>query len=471
MAVYLDELLEKRLCNWSIVGVGIKAPYDKAMKDALESNDYKYTLIERDDFTCNMRVIGSITDYIYAPESPEAVKAVFAKLTDPRTRIVSLTITEGGYFTGPNGIFDVAHPEIVHDVENPESPVTVFGYIVEALNRRRSLGHSPFTVLSCDNLQSNGDVVKNAVLSFASLRSNEIRAWIEEHGRFPNTMVDRITPQTKDGDKMIVKEHGLKDAWPVVAEPFKQWVIEDKFCNGERPPFEMVGVQFTDEILPYELMKLRLLNASHSSMAYLGYLSGFSLVHEVMRDPVFKRYIEHLMTSEVEPLLPAPHGVDLKAYQRSLVQRFANSTLNDQVSRLCLDGSAKMPKFITPSILEYSKRAAPDDEKSKTKSKYPTALILAVAGWVRYLDSVDEVGKEHQVVDPMAEELKHLSSRQVLKHPAIFGELSNCDEFVETVLSHVEKLRAYGVRAVLKEIVESFSADVGEREDNVASTC
>jgi len=446
MALYVDDLLENRLCNWGIVGVGVKAPYDKMMRDALAEKDYRYTLVERDDHTCTMRVIGAITNMIYAPESPDAV---FQQLMDPRTRIVSLTVTEGGYFTNPKGEFNASHPEIQHDLQNSNSPVTVFGYIVEALNRRKSQGLPPFTVLSCDNLQANGDVVRNATLSFAELHSAELRAWIEEHGRFPNTMVDRITPQTKEADKLYVKENGLGDSWPVVAEPFRQWVIEDKFCNGDRPPFELVGVQFTEDILPYELMKLRLLNASHSSLAYLGYLRGYTLVHEVVKDPLFEKFIKHLMANEVEALLPEVHGVDLKEYQKSLLQRFANSTLQDQVPRLCLDGSAKMPKFIAPSILEYSKR---------NNKALPSALTLAVAGWIRYLDGVDEQGKEIKILDPMTEELKGMTSREVLTHKAIFGDLADSEEFVETVLSLVEKLRDRGSLSVLKEVVDGFSA-------------
>jgi len=470
MALYLDELLEKGLCDWSIVGVGVKAPYDRVMHEALMEHGGLYTLVERDDSGYQMRVIGSITNHIYAPESPEAV---FTQLTDPRIRIVSLTVTEGGYFTSPSGEFASTHPEILHDLEHPEAPVTVFGYIVEALRRRLRLGLPPFTVLSCDNLQSNGDVARFAVLSFARLTSSKsndadgLVKWIEEHGRFPNTMVDRITPQTKDADKQFVRDHpgSLKDAWPVVAEPFRQWIIEDNFCSpGGRPPFELVGAQFTEDILPYELMKLRLLNASHSCMCYLGHLCGFSLVHDVMRDPAFERLLKQLMANEVEPLLPVPHGVDLKAYQKSLVHRFSNSTLQDQVSRLCLDGSAKMPKFIAPSILEYYKRRAAttttettEEEKVTTNSsRLPMALTLGVAGWIRYLDRVDEQGKEIRVVDPMSEELKTMSSREVLKHKAIFGELAEVEEFVETVLQLVERLRSRGARSVLEETVNRF---------------
>ena len=271
----------------------------------------------------------------------------------PNIKIVTLTATEGGYyFNQSTGELDLNYPIIRHDLENPQQPKTIFGYLAEGLKRRHKASLKAFTVLSCDNLQGNGHVAKRTLIAFCREKNAELADWVSENVSFPNSMVDRITPATGDEQRKLVRDSfGVADAYPVVSETFRQWVIEDDFCNG-RPELEKVGVQFTDDVAPYEKMKIRLLNASHSAMGYLGYLCGHRFIFEIAQDPQFARYIRALMDREVTPLIGTIPGVDLEDYKTSLMKRFANETIKDQALRICMDGSSKMPKFIMPSIVE-----------------------------------------------------------------------------------------------------------------------
>src|SRR5579859_4192480 len=311
-ALYLDEIAERRISSaWAEHGIGL-LPGDRRMADALIPQDCLYTVVERSAEQDRARVIGALGGYTFAPDNP---RAVLERLADPQTRIVSLTITEGGYLVDDmTGLFDASSPAIQQDVDRA-APTTVFGYIVAGLERRRAAGLGPFTVLSCDNLQGNGSVARTAVVSFARLGDESLAQWIDANVAFPNAMVDRITPQTTDADRaMVAQTFGIADAWPVVTEPFKQWVIEDHFSYG-RPPLEDVGVQIVGDVHPYETMKLRLLNASHQAMAYLGYLAGFRYAHEVMADRDFVTLLTRFMDEEVTPLLPAVPGIDLGEYK------------------------------------------------------------------------------------------------------------------------------------------------------------
>ena len=350
-AVYLDDLLTVGAAkDWGECGIGVMAN-DSAMRDALSKQDYLYTVLERSAGRHQARIIGSIMDYVYAPENPESA---IERLASSETKLVSLTITEGGYFIrDASSEFSIGNPDIRHDIQHPEQPVTSLGYITAALRRRRDRGLGPFTLMSCDNLQGNGHVLEKVITALAEQQEPALKQWILDHVAFPNSMVDRITPATVDADKaFLLDRYGLIDAWPVVTEPFRQWVIEDKFCN-QRPAWELAGAQLVSDVAPYELMKMRLLNGSHMAMAYLAALDGLTYVHEVMRDPALIGFIRAFM-EEVTPVVPNIPGTSIPEYKATLVDRFSNPTIMDQISRLCSEGSAKLPKWVFPSIRELA---------------------------------------------------------------------------------------------------------------------
>ncbi len=446
-AVYIDDFCQHHgETEWGFCGVGLLA-HDTGIRDALRSQDCLYTVVERSAVGDQARVIGSIVQFLFAPDNPEAV---IEKMASDDTRIVSLTITEGGYFIDQGtGEFQENHPTIVHDLAHPDRPACTFGYLLEALERRRRRNMKPFTVLSCDNVQGNGDVTRKVMLRFAELRDPSLKDWLSEHGAFPNCMVDRITPATTDADRALVRStFGIEDAWPVVTEPFRQWVIEDHFCNG-RPAFEKVGVQMTPDVHPYETMKLRLLNAGHSAMGYLGYLAGYTYVYEIMADLQFEKYILDLMNEEVTPILKPVPGVDLDEYKKTLIERFANPTVKDQASRICLDGSAKVPKFILPSIREQLAHGGS-----------VRRLSLAVASWCRFLAGTDEQGRPIEIRDPMADELhRHAKAagkdpRPFLSMREVFGDdLPQSQVFVEQVGDALQSLYDLGAKATLAKYI------------------
>jgi len=447
-AVYLDDIAQRGISDeWGECGVGL-LPGDKRMADALIPQHCLYTMVERGADEDDARVVGSMTRYLFAPDDPARV---LAALSDAGTRIVSLTITEGGYnVNGTTGEFDATNPAVREDLAHPTTPATVFGYICEALDRRRTAGLTPFTVLSCDNLQNNGATAKKALLSFASLRDDALSAWMEANVAFPNGMVDRITPQTTDADReMVARAFGIVDAWPVVTEPFKQWVVEDTFCNG-RPPLQEVGVQLVADVHPYEMMKIRLLNASHQAMGYLGYLAGYRYVHDVMGDPDFRDFITRMMDEEVTPLLPPVPGIDLTDYKRTLIERFSNPKIGDQVRRICLDGSDRMPKFLLPSVSE-----------ALASGRHHRLLTLAVAGWFRYLRGVDEEGAPFEIQDPLAGALQALAAQggddphPLLGMHSLFGGLAQNQGFVTALGEALRLLYARGARATLAAYLAS----------------
>jgi fructuronate reductase/mannitol 2-dehydrogenase len=441
-AVYLDELAERRVTTeWGERGVGL-LPGDRRMADALLPQDCLYTVVERGAEADTARVVGALGDYVFAPAERQRVLAM---LSDESTRIVSMTITEGGYLVDDKtGVFDADNPAVQRDLKNPESPETVFGYVCAALARRRGAGQAPFTVLSCDNLQGNGTVARTAIVSFARLQDESLADWISTNVTFPNGMVDRITPQTTDDDRrMVENSFGIRDAWPVVTEPFRQWVIEDRFSNG-RPPLEEVGVQIVPHVHPYETMKLRLLNGSHQAIAYLGYLAGYRYAHEVMADPDFRSFVAHLMDDEVTPLLPPVPGIDLAAYKRTLVERFENPKIKDTLARLATDGSDRMPKFVLPSLAEALDQRRPH-----------RLLTLVVAGFVRYLRGVDEQGHPIELNDRQADELRRLANqggadpRPLLAVTRVFGDLGQREDWARELAEALRELDERGARAVM----------------------
>ena len=432
---YFDDLAEQRLTDeWGVVGVGL---HSSTMKDALAPQDYLYTVVERSGEHENARVVGALIDYHFAPDDPDAV---LATLTAGSVRLVTMTITGTGYLLDGDGEFQ-PDDDVRHDLEHPERPCTVFGFLVEALDRRRRAGVAPFTVLSCDNMQSNGTATRNAVLAFARLRDEVLARWIADHVSFPSSMVDRITPSTGPEERdSVARTYGVDDRWPVITEPFTQWVVEDDFCNGS-PPLDEVGVSFVPEVSAHELMKTRLLNAGHSALGYLGTLAGYATTDEVMADPVMHDYLAALMSREVAPMLPQPEGVDLAEYQQVLLERFANPAIGDGLDRLCRRGSTKMPNYLLPSL-----------GQALAEGREHRLLALAVAGWFRYLRGTHLDGRVIDVHDAHAEALGELARaggndpRPLLRERWLFSDIADHEQLAVEVQQALESLEAHGVR-------------------------
>ncbi|MCE9683395.1 mannitol dehydrogenase family protein [Halomonas alkalisoli] len=446
-AMTLDALMNRgEAMDWGIVGVGVM-PGDRRMQQALAVQDHLYTLvIKHPDGRLEPRVIGSLVDYRFAPDDPAAV---IEQLADPAIRIVSLTVTEGGYNVHPvSGEFDLANPDIRHDLDHPAEPKTTFGLIVEGLARRRERGVTPFTVMSCDNIQGNGEVAKETFSAYARARDPELADWIEASVAFPNAMVDRITPVTAEADiDELAARFGLEDAWPVVCEPFTQWVLEDHFGAG-RPPFEGAGVQMVDDVEPYELMKLRLLNASHQALCYFGNLAGYRYAHEVCQDPLFVDFLLDYMRREASPTLAPVPGVDLERYRLTLIERFANPQVKDTLARLCAESSDRIPKWLVPVIREQLARGG---------EIHRSAAV--VASWARYAEGVDEQGAPIAVVDRLKDELMRIAAGN-REHPAafienceLFGDLAEDARFREAYLTALASLHQRGARATLEALV------------------
>lgn len=402
-AVYFDDVVRNGIStDWGLVGVGL---HSDRMGEVLSNQDNLYTVVVRDHFHDEVRVVGVIVDYHFAPEDPAGV---LDRLASETTRLVTLTITGSGYPAG--GEVDPDDPDVLVDVNQPGSPATVFGYLVEALDRRRRGGLRPFTVLSCDNVQGNGAVTRAAVVSTARLRNRELASWIEENVAFPSSMVDRITPETTPGlVELLARRYGVEDQWPVTAEPFTQWIVEDTFCNG-RPPLDQVGVQFVPQVLPYEVMKARLLNGAHCALGYLGWLAGFRTTDRAMADPRLREFIAGYLR-EASALLPPVPGVNLGEYCETLLDRFSNPRVGDQLSRLCRRGSTKVPSYVLPSLLDAYDQGRPYRH-----------LVLAVAAWLRYLHGVDYAGEPIAVEDVRADELRLLAERGTNEPDAALSE-------------------------------------------------
>ncbi len=445
-AMYLDRLMNDGAAqDWGICGVGVLPP-DKRMRDALDAQDCLYTLVVKHaDGTLEPRVLGSIVEYLFAPDDPEVV---IEKMAAPSTRVVSLTVTEGGYnFSPVTGEFDAKDAGVVHDLAPGAAPVTVFGLVIEALARRRARGLVPFTVMSCDNIAGNGEVAHRTFGAFARLRDAELGEWVEREVAFPNSMVDRITPVTSEADRALLAERfGISDAWPVVCEPFTQWVLQDAFTAG-RPPLEDAGVQLVADVEPYELMKLRLLNASHQALCYLGYLTGYRYAHEVCQDPLFTTFLLAYMDREATPTLSPVPGVDLADYKRTLIERFANPEVRDTLARLCAETSDRIPKWLLPVIRQ---QLATGGEIHRA--------ALVVAAWARYAEGVDEQGEPIEVVDRLREPLMAAARQQreaptaFLANRDVFGDLIDNRRFVTSYTSALQSLHTRGARATLEAL-------------------
>jgi mannitol 2-dehydrogenase len=446
-AMYLDRLMsDGTALDWAICGVGVM-PADRRMREVLDRQDGLYTLVVKaPDGTLDARVIGSIREYLFAPDDPAAV---IEKMAEPEVRIVSLTVTEGGYnFNAVTGEFMADQPDVRHDLEPGAVPRTTFGLITAAIERRRERGLPPFTIMSCDNIQGNGDAARRSFTAYARLRDPGLASYVEANVRFPNSMVDRITPVTTDDDRAQVgKQFGVDDGWPVVCEPFTQWVLEDDFAAG-RPPFEAAGVQVVPDVGPYELMKLRLLNASHQALCYFGYLAGYRLVHDAAQDPLFARFLLTYMEREATPTLEPVPGIDLGEYRHGLIERFSNAYVRDTVARLCAETSDRIPKWLLP-VIRHNLASGGEIRLS----------AAVVASWARYAEGVDEQGQPIEVVDRLRDRLTAAARRQrdeplaFLADREVFGDLVDDERFVAAYLEVLTSLHHRGARATLEQLV------------------
>lgn len=448
-AMYLDRLLNEGVAReWAICGVGV-LPGDIRMRDALQSQGMRYTLVERyPDGAVPARTIGSIAEYLFAPEDPEAV---FEKLADPAVRIVSLTITEGGYnVSDETGEFDLAAPDVAVDLQPGAVPTTVYGIVSEGARRRRERGIAPFTVMSCDNLQGNGHVAQRSFVAFAKAKDPELGEYMEREIFFPNSMVDRITPVTGPDERAFVKdEYGVDDAWPVVSEGFVQWVLEDRFTQG-RPPYEQVGVQVVSDVVPYEKMKLRLLNASHQGLAYFGYLSGHRFAHEAATDPLIVSLITRYMAHEAVPTLEPVPGVDLDEYQQSLVDRFANVHVRDTLIRLATDGSDRIAKFVLPVV------------RDRIAAGESVDLAAAIAAsWAAFARGIDEDGETIPMIDRQLAAVRRIAAEAdddpeqfLTAGVSVFGDLATDPAFVTPFARAYRLIRDLGAHRALAELLQ-----------------
>jgi mannitol-1-phosphate/altronate dehydrogenase len=438
--VYFDELAERRVSSdWGVVGVGLRSARGR---DELLAQDCRYTVLQRSADRDEVRVVGSLLDYLRAPAEP---RAVLAALTSPRTKVVTLTVTGNGYGIDADGELDPEDDDLTFDLLHSGQPRSLLGYLVEGLRLRREAGISPFTVLSCDNIVRNGETTRRAVVSFAGLRDERLATWIEENVAFPSSVVDRITPgSSAEAQRVLESDFGIHDRAPVLAEDYLQWTLEDSFCN-DRPPLEEAGVEMVGDSTPHELTKKRLLNGSHCAIGYLGYLCGHRRVDVAMADPLLRRYLSSLMDEEVAPLLPPPAGLDLAAYQRSLLTRFANPRIGDPLQRLCGRGSTKMPTYLLPSLEEALGRGLPRQ-----------LLTLATAAWVRYLRGVDFDGRRIEVRDKLLGKLQPLARqapqdpRPLLAVRSVFGELGEDESFARELGESIRILDGVGPRAAIE---------------------
>ena len=448
-AVYVDDRLAAGERDWAICGASLRSP---DTLDALEPQDGLYTVAIRSGEGERLRVVGAVRRLLVAPSDPEAL---LQAMSDAAVRIVSLTVTEKGYCHDPaTGTLREDHPDIVADLRTPLAPRSAPGFLVEALRRRRDARASPFTVLCCDNLPANGRTVATVVRRLAELRDPTLGRWISDEVAFPSTMVDRIVPATTDADRQTIAARlGLEDAWPVMTEPFTQWVIEDRFANA-RPRLEEAGAELVADVAPYELMKLRLLNGSHSTLAYLGYLAGFEFVSGAISNTSFRALVTEFMSEEVMGTLPKDLG-DLGAYRDALLDRFANPALKHRTWQIAMDGSQKLPQRLLGTIRD-----------GLAQDRSIARAALGVAAWMRYVTGVDEQGREIDVRDPLASRLRTISASAgdkpaqlvdgLLGVSEVFGEdLPRSESFRAVLIRHLGSLFQRGALETVRELVKS----------------
>jgi fructuronate reductase len=445
-AMYTEAVLAAGDARWGVVGASLRSP---AVRDQLKSQDCLYTLAVRGAAGEALQVIGAIKDVLVAPEDPEALVQA---LCDPAVAIVTLTVTEKGYCYDPaTAALDERHPDIVHDLANPAAPRTAPGFLTEALRRRRAAQARPFTVLCCDNLPHNGRTVARIVTRFAELSDPQFAHFIRNEIAFPSTMVDRITPATTDSDRAAIAARlGVEDAAVVVTEPFSQWVIEDRFAGGLRPDWSIAGAEFVTDVAPYENMKLRLLNGSHSTLAYLGYLAGYETVADTMQDVNYRRLVEGLM-DDAASTLKMPPGADVASYKRALMDRFANPALRHRTWQICMDGSQKLPQRLLGSIRDRLAAGAPIDR-----------LVMGVAGWMRYVTGIDEHAKPIDVRDPLATRLRAIADEAGLVAERLAPALLEVREIFSAALAADPRFRGAVTSALARIIAKGAKVAVAQ---------
>ena len=447
-AVYTDSVLANGDLRWGIVGASLR---NSDTRDALKPQNFLYTLNLRAE-TETLRVIGSLQDILVAPENPAAL---IETLCQPSVAVVSLTVTEKGYHYDPaTRALNEDDANILHDLAQPHAPRTAFGFIAAAILRRRGLGITPFTVLCCDNLPANGRTLHGLLSRYAQLVSPDLGGFVRNEIRCPDTMVDRIVPATTDDDRLHLSETvGIDDLWPVVAEPFTQWVIEDRF-SGARPAWDEAGATFVSDVAPFESMKLRMLNGSHSALAYLGYLAGHDTVAEAMDDDALAGFVEGLMADTI-PTFDLPSNIDVNAYKTSLLTRFRNRALHHRTWQIAMDGSQKLPQRILGPVRDRLAKGLPIERHA-----------LVVAGWMRYVTGIDERGRPIDVRDPL---LKSFQERlhgaggnavrivgDLLGLKAIFGDDLPADQrFRQAVSGALSNIYSLGSRQAVDRLARS----------------
>ena len=443
-AVYTDRAIRQFGGDWGICGVSLRSG---AVRDALARHQNVYSVAERSSTGTKVEPVGALTRVLVAPEDPHAVIEAIA---DPTVHVVTLTITEKGYCLAPaSGQLELSHPDVAHDLAEPGSPRSAIGFLVAGLAERRRRETAGLTLISCDNLTGNGDKLRDAVLDLSGVQDAELAAWIEQQCQFPNSMVDRIVPATTESDlDEIEAALGQRDPAAVVTEPFSQWMIERRFA-GPMPPWDKVGVEYVEEVAPFEQMKLRLLNASHSSMAYLGSLAGYETVAEVIADPAFSALITQLMCQEMAPTLSGMTAFDLTAYQHSLIDRFGNRGLPHRTRQIAMDGSQKVAQRLLPAITERLADGQPAE-----------AAICSLAGWIRYSTGVDEEGVAYRVEDPLSDAFaeRYRASRgdleryldSLLQMTAVFPSTLRASRTLRSEL--LTWLRTFQQRGVLRTV-------------------
>lgn len=448
VAPFVEDAMEARGGDWGICAVGLNSA---RARDLLAPQGCVYTAVPLGPDGPRPRVIGAIAEVLAAPGNPQAV---LDRMADPAVRIVSLTITEKGYHHHPSsGRLALEDAAIRADLARPHAPATAPGLLVEALDLRRRAGLRPFTVLSCDNLPGNGGLVRGLVEELAQARDAGLARWIAREGRFPATVVDRITPATTRADIAgLARRTGFHDAACVFHEPFRQWVIEDDFVDGARPAWEACGAELVADVAPFEMMKLRCLNGTHSALAYLGYLAGHATIAEAVADPVFAGYVEALWTREIMPTVAAPEGVDLPAYGAALMERYRNPAIRHRTWQIAMDGSRKLPQRLLSPMADNLAAGRPVD-----------GLALAVAGWMRFVGGTDEVGRPIDVRDPLAARLRAAwdgasdpagRAAAFLAIDEVFDPaLARDARFVAAVTGAIERLCRDGARAVVARYV------------------
>lgn len=451
-ALYTNELAEKTDSDWGYCEVTLFG--GETLISSLRNQDHQYTVLEKAADGKQAKLIKSIKESLHV--AFDGIEAIIEKLAAPETEIVSMTITEKGYCVdAATGELDTDNQLIKHDLENSQAPKSAIGYIVESLKRRKERQLPSFTVMSCDNIQGNGKVARNAVLRYAKLVDGDLADWIETHTTFPCTMVDRIVPAaTEETLKDIEDEIGVYDPCGIACEAFRQWVIEDHFVSG-RPDWDQVGAQFVDDVIPYEEMKLRMLNGSHSFLAYLGYLAGYEHISNTMEDPNYRNVALAMMLQVQAPSLVMPEGTNLTAYAHKLIERFTNPNLKHRTWQIAMDGSQKIPQRLVGS-LRYHLQQANDIR----------ILATGIAGWIRYSTGIDEQGNAIEVLDPMITTLKTLYEKEgtkpdvvkkVLSLTSIFPEdIGQNNRVIEAVTNAYQSLLTHGAKDTVAKLEEAL---------------